>query len=312
MIIHATNIHTGGGKVLLDEVLSGDVFGPCTVALLDARYVLPEDAACGEIVRVAPSLSGRLRAEWQLRRLSRAFPAEDVLCFGNLPPLFRLRSKTILFLQNAFLLPAFAPPRDSLKAYLRILGEKAWFRAFARHADRIMVQTRWMRDRLPRHLQDKSEIRVILPRLPVGRRDVAKEYVFLAVTGNERHKRLDLLLDALRHVDLQGRRVAVVSSGRCAYPLDGLEGSVELHHGMSRERVLDLYQKSQCLVMTSEIESFCLPLYEARHFGLDVIAPACGFVQEAVVPQITVPDMTAEKLASAMREYLSRAAAVQA
>lgn len=312
MIIHATNIHTGGGKVLLDEILRGEIFGPCTVALLDERYAIPADGSCGQVVRVAPSLFSRLRSEWELRRLSRAMPAEDVLCFGNLPPLFRLRSNTILFLQNAFLLPAFAAPRDSLKTFLRIVYEKAWFRLFARHADRILVQTRWMRDRLPPGLQGKAEIRVILPRLPDRRRDATREYLFLAVTGNERHKRLDLLLDALRRVDLKGHRVAIVSSGRCAYPLTGLEASVDLHQGLSREQVLDLYQKSRCLVMTSEIESFCLPLYEARHFGLDVIAPGCGFVLEALTPQITVADMAPDQLAEAMGEYLSRTAQLQA
>lgn len=312
MIIHATNIHTGGGKVLLDEVLRAGPFGPCSVALVDERYAVPPDSSCREIVRVAPNLFGRLRAEWQLRRWSRALPAEDVLCFGNLPPLFRLPSRTILFLQNAFLLPAFAPPRDSLKAFLRIACEKAWFRIFARNADRILVQTRWMRDRLPRGLQAKADIRVILPRLPQPRADATKEYLFLAVTGNERHKRLDLLLEALRRVDLGGCRVAVVSSGPCAHSLAGLQENVDFLRGLSRERVLELYEKSRCLVVTSEIESFCLPLYEARHFGLDVIAPGCGFVLEAVRPQITVGEMTAENLAAALRQYLAGSAPVQA
>jgi glycosyltransferase involved in cell wall biosynthesis len=304
MIIYATNIHTGGGKVLLDEVLRGDAFGRCTAAFVDERYAIPAGAVCGAVIRVAPGLLTRWRSEWHLRRLSRANPSEEILCFGNLPPLLRMPARTILFLQNAFLLPGIPAPRDSIKVFLRIVYEKAWFRAFVRNADRILVQTRWMRDRLPPALREKTDIQVVLPRLPAPRGAGPKKHLFVAVTGNERHKRLHVFIDALRRLDLKHHRVAIVTSGRCGYSIAGLQSNVDLYDGLSRDEVLGLYETSRCLVMTSDIESFCLPLYEARHYGLDVIATDQGFVTEALTPTITVSPVTPDTLAAALQRYI--------
>lgn len=306
MIIYAVNVHTGGGKVLLDEILRTHEFGRCTVLFVDERYRVPDDATVRDtrIVRVPPRLLRRWQAEWELRRVSRAMPSEEVLCFGNLPPVFRLPSRTILFLQNAFLLPGIAAPRDSLKTFLRCSYEKTWFRAFVSNADEIQVQTNWMRERLPPRLRAKAAIRVIMPTLPAPRAGVAKRYLFLAVSGHERHKNLNVLLQALRQVDLGGNRVAIVTGSPGAGAPPGLENSIDFHHGLSRDAVLALYEESRCLVMTSEIESFCLPLYEARHFGLDVIATRSGFVTEALAPGVVIGDVTPEGVAAALRQYM--------
>src|SRR3954471_1836287 len=105
MIIYATNIHYGGGKVLLDELLQKRMFGEIHILFCDQRYNPPQCDYPVEVIRVEPNLSSRLKAEFSLKRKADLHGSSPVLCFGNLPPLFKLKNRTIVYVQNAFSVP---------------------------------------------------------------------------------------------------------------------------------------------------------------------------------------------------------------
>ena len=101
LIIHAPNVHQGGGRTLLIPLLIATGGSP-GIAILDARLnlpaILPHDLV---VIRVPPTLAGRISGEWRLKQLAKA---EDVvLCFGNLPPLFHTYGRVRVFLQNCYL-----------------------------------------------------------------------------------------------------------------------------------------------------------------------------------------------------------------
>jgi glycosyltransferase involved in cell wall biosynthesis len=62
----------------------------------------------------------------------------------------------------------------------------------------------------------------------------------------------------------------------------GLDESVEVLGGLTDEEIRSLYEASSVYVCMSEHEGFCLPLIEAMHFGLPVIAFGAGAVPETV------------------------------
>jgi len=62
----------------------------------------------------------------------------------------------------------------------------------------------------------------------------------------------------------------------------GLDESVEILGGLTDEEVRSLYEASSVYVCMSEHEGFCLPLIEAMHFGLPVIAFGAGAVPDTV------------------------------
>jgi len=92
LIIHAPNVHQGGGKALLLPLLTAARNQVAVKALLDGRLTLPDGLVNGITnIRVKRSFFGRLAGEWKLRAL--AGEGDTVICFGNLPPPFQAESK---------------------------------------------------------------------------------------------------------------------------------------------------------------------------------------------------------------------------
>ena len=57
-------------------------------------------------------------------------------------------------------------------------------------------------------------------------------------------------------------------------------GAVRIESGLSREQLADRYRAAHVFLCLSEHEGFCIPLLEAFHFGVPVIARAVGGVPE--------------------------------
>ena len=131
LIIHAANIHLGGGAVLLRSLLNELQHQPDIelILQLDARFDLQgiELPTSTLVYRVRPSLIARLNAEYRLTQLASA--NSTVLCFGNLPPLFHLTGKVLVYVQNRYVLD----PQISLQGFplgvrIRIQIERWWFK----------------------------------------------------------------------------------------------------------------------------------------------------------------------------------------
>ena len=71
LLIHATNIHSGGGAELLTAILKEfRNQGSEGILLVDSRFPVASDSPGNlRIVPVAPTLAGRLQAEWQFAAL---------------------------------------------------------------------------------------------------------------------------------------------------------------------------------------------------------------------------------------------------
>src|SRR5437868_658300 len=140
LIIHAPNVHQGGGRRLLQFLLAS-LDGKSNVkVILDSRFC-PHPALANVVteIRIKSTMLGRLSAEWRLRSL--ATSNDVVLCFGNLPPLFKLKSATVLFLQNRYLVAATSFRGFTIFQKLRLMTERFWLAAFRTNADRVIVQS---------------------------------------------------------------------------------------------------------------------------------------------------------------------------
>lgn len=319
LVVHAPNVHVGGGRELLTSLLQAADARRDFVALLDARFASGMALrANASILSVRPTLKDRLAAEWRLRSI--AGPDCRVLCFGNLPPLFRLRARVYLYLQNRYLI-GDAPLRQwPLPARVRLTFERWWLATFLRNADVIIVQTNTMRALVRERFGRDARVAPFLPEDTVTgaakRAAPAEPDVFLYVASGEPHKNHLRLLEAWRILGEGGLRPKLwltLDPLRYGSLLRKVEHAASVHGltienfgNLSREALADLYSQAAALIYPSTLESYGLPLIEARAAGLPLITGELDYVRDIVDPEETFDPDSALSIARAVKRYLRR------
>lgn len=313
------NVHQGGGRALLLPLLeSAAASGPVT-ALLDKRlaatYQPPPNV---QAKWVAPNIRARLQAEHWLKRQVAA--QDRVLCFGNLPPLRRLRCPVVVFMQNRFLIEQAALDSFGWKTRLRLLVERQWLSRTAHHADTFIVQTPSMHRilcqalNLPPSRAEISPFANLTSFVAHAATDNGQREGFVYPASGDPHKNHRILIEAWILLKKQGLTPTLhLTVEPRAYPalvewIDAQRAMHELaivNHGhVSIERLRSLYASAAGLVYPSFIESFGLPLIEAQQAGLEVIAAELDYVRDVVHPIQTFDPHSAVSLARAIKRFL--------
>lgn len=323
LFIHATNVHRGGGRTLLDAILRLPL-KPGATALLDARMPLPDDMPSSTaVVRARPSILGRLQAE----RLLAAWvdPDDTVLCFGNLPPLFNVAGRVVVFVQNRYLIEDVSLGRLPIKDSMRLRLERAWFRMRAGTVDEFVVQTPSMKDALARHLSNiKTKPGLCIRTQPFasggsqscqaqadGETPAVHDFVY--VGSGESHKNHRRLIDAWILLAQEGYHPSLALTVDVAeFPdlCDWIETQKRIHRlrientgALPQSRVAELYKCSRALIYPSTLESLGLPLIEARNAGLAVLAGELDYVRDILNPEETFDPNSAVSIARAVKRF---------
>lgn len=332
LFIHATNIHQGGGRSLLKALLKALPGKAGFVLSLDQRMCIPDMADNVQIKRVEPSVARRLDAE---RWLARHVVAEDtVLCFGNLPPLFKLRGRTVVFVQNRYLIDDVKLNGFPLKVRLRLAMERLWLAKRMSNASEFVVQTPSMK----RLLEIKTHGRVPVLVLPfvaepngyagnesqanVQKGDNCGSAIaspastpsFVYVASGEPHKNHRRLIEAWRLLAEEGlfpRLYLTLDETRFAalYTTMAVQcqqyGLQVINAGeLSHNDVLALYNKADALIYPSTFESFGLPLIEASQAGLPVLAAELDYVRDVLDPEQTFDPESPISIARAVKRFM--------
>jgi glycosyltransferase involved in cell wall biosynthesis len=321
LIIHAPGVRTGGGKTLLEGLLR-DVTVPCE-ALLDERLIAaqPQLAPQVSVHPIRRDLFGRLTAELSLQDMGT--DDDIVLCFANLPPLFRCRGAVFVFLQNRYLVEdaplAGLPTRTRLKIRL----DRAWLRLRARHARAIIVQTASMALAVSQTLRTDALVMPFRPgREPVppklfgSRTSDGVPATFLYVASGEPHKNHHRLIQAWAMLARDGVRPGLVitlqreSNPRLYDWICEVRAehrlAVEFASPSGSESLARLYSSADALIYPSLMESFGLPLMEAVEAGLPILASERDYVRDVVSPAQSFDPESAISIARALRRFLAQ------
>ena len=309
LVIHAPNIHQGGGAILLSALLRG-LGRECTV-MVDQRFDLPWSLErCTNLVRVSPRIMSRFVAEWRLYLQARRF--DTVLCFGNLPPLFPVKGKVYVYLQNRYVLPSTPIVGFSLRARLRIYLERLWLRFFLRDST-LVVQTQTMR-KIVRN--DLSVEALVLPFSPGhlecdGRQKKVFDFVYVASgESHKNHKNLVRAWDILADHGVRPSLCLTLDERRDSTLLSWVEERASRKklniesRKVSCDEIVGLYSKSAALIFPSLFESFGLPLVEARDCDLPILASEKDYVWDLVEPVMTFDPDSPESIARTVMRYL--------
>jgi glycosyltransferase involved in cell wall biosynthesis len=322
LFIHAVNIHQGGGRTLLHLLLKTLSDSMKTIALIDNRMVIPSDISEGVLIkRVRPSVIERLQAEcWLAENVQ---PGDVALCFGNLPPLFKLRGRAVVFLQNRYLIDYVRLDGFPLKVRVRLAIERLWLSIAMVNADEFVVQTPAMKNILEAVTKGKVPVRILPFMLKssgykrnVARKQVVKResYKFLYVASGEPHKNHRRLMEAWRLLAEEGLfptlnltlDVTLFSALCCE-----IEEICQLHRLkvtnmglLSHVDVLALYKDMDALIYPSTFESFGLPLIEAIQAGLPVLASELDYVRDVMDPEQSFDPLSATSIARAVKRFM--------
>lgn len=313
LILYAPNVHTGGGLVLLEELLNHWPKDKALRAILDqrARYKinLPVNS---NVVWVDPTVRSRLRAE---RRLASSARSNDIVfCFHGLPPLFKSAGHVVLFHQNRLLLDLMKLRDFPFRTGLRVAVER-WISRLLRHnVDEYVVQTPTMARALSRWHGKQVQISIV----PFSRQTVVQtkrrcELDFVYVSDGLPHKNHARLLAAWLLLAEEGfYPTLVLTLGERDNVLAEQVNSLSQQHGLNirnlgqidHNEVISLYSRARALIFPSLGESFGLPLIEARQLALPVIASELDYVRDVCEPVETFDPYSSVSIARAVKRFL--------
>jgi glycosyltransferase involved in cell wall biosynthesis len=316
LIVHAPNVHRGGGRALLVPLLVA-AKGQSLRAILDARLELPPDFPESLVaMRVAPTLMGRIAAERRLRKLVHI--EDTVLCFGNLPPLLPVRGRIIVFLQNRYLLARRRISGLSIGTRVRIAAERLWLRARVKGVKNLIVQSPSMAREAKQELGLRAMVLPLLPgTLPAPAPvDRTTTFDFLYVASGESHKNHRPLVEAWKLLALEELRPTLCLTLDPVFDRDLLSWietqsqasqlCIENAGPLSRGALEQLYARAGALVYPSVLEAFGLPLVEAAAVGLPILAPELDYVRDVTVPAVTFDPSSPLSIARAVKRYLGK------
>lgn len=317
LLIHAPNIHQGGGRTLLIAILQALAIShewKQVVVTLDERLKLDESLT-GKLttVRVAPTLLARLRAEWSLSKSARR---EDLLlCFGNLPPLLAVQARVVLFLQNHYLVEGVPALELPFRLKTRLQIERLWLRRAVHRCNVVIVQSPSMQRRVKEVLGVKA---IVAPFVEAAspREESAPEKTldYLYIASGEPHKNHRRLIEAWIHLAEQGHFPSLgltldpmAHEVLCRWIADkaSLHAlQIKMLGTLSSEQVERTYLGSKALIFPSLFESFGLPLVEAMALGVPILASERDYVRDVITPVETFDPESPVSIARAVLRHL--------
>ena len=314
-VLYAPNVHTGGGLVLLQNLLAAWPANGGRTAFLDARASAQLNVPSGvRTLWVRPTIASRINGERKLRALTEA--GDLLLCFHGLPPLLPNRARVVVFLQNRNLLGLNRLTAFSARTGMRLALER-FMSARTRHrvAEYLVQTTTMARDLLRWYGVECPPIRVLPfadlfavppPGLPVN-------WDFVYVADGEAMKNHARLLQAWSLLAEQGLRPSLaLTLGSRDWELLELIDEVRGRHALNvvnlghlpRDDVLKLYRQAGALIFPSMSESFGLPLIEAGRMNVPIVASELDFIRDVCKPVQTFDPLSAVSIARAVRRFL--------
>lgn len=308
IIINASNVHQGGGKILL-EALMKSIDVPC-ILFSDNRLNLNEQSNVQRVI-VKPTVAQRVIAEIKLFRLAKV--GDQILCFGNLPLLLPSRASSYLFFQNMILLEKNSCFKFTWKENLKHRIERRWLRWGLSRVDKVFVQSETVRDEFLKEFP-KSNV-IVAPfaeNLPNVVNRAEKEFDFVYISSGDAHKNHRHLFEAwliLAKENIFPSLVLTVTSNYkeiCALVNDMETAKLKIYNkpNLSHSQVLDLYSQAKALIYPSLTESFGLPLIEAQSLGLPILASELDYVRELVSPVESFDPQSPKSIARAVKRFL--------
>lgn len=321
LFINAVNINQGGGYNLLLALLEEVRFKNFVYAFLDERltsHLYKYNKI--KINFITPSLLARFINEINL--LFKAKKNDTLLCFGNLPPLFKSQSQVIVFVQSRYLVDRISLNGFPLKEKIRILILRLWFNLKISNVDVFVVQTQSMKNLLTNKIKCVKPIYQIafanndyinsnFSKFP-AKKNLSEGFVYVA--SGEPHKNHKNLIQAwclLSKAGIFPNLTITLDSKKyknlCSW-INSKKNNFKINVTnvgfVNSVKIKNLYSKSEALIYPSKLESFGLPLIEAKAMNLKILAPELDYVRDLIDPDETFNPDSPVSIARSVRRFI--------
>lgn len=293
LLIDAIYINNGGGKILLDYLISS-----LEESEIDVFYLLDERVR-GKYPMIEDEKVFFLNANFLKRQkfyLENKSRFSRVLCFGNLPPNIKLKAKVYTYLHQTIYLKI--PKEFSIMEKIKFKLKIAILKKISRNTNYWVVQSKIIKHKLhnkfsfePRNILvlpfypqfkelDEDIIRIRNTYLYVSNATPHKNHFRLIQTFclfYDKHKKGKLILTV--NNDYQETIELITNKQKIGYPILNV-GFVE------RTELQKIYLSSEFLIFPSLTESFGLGLIEALECGCKVIGADLPYTYEVCEPSI--------------------------
>lgn len=234
---------------------------------------------------------------WYFRRLSKKLKPDVWLSLHDITPFVEARYQAV-YCHN----PAMFYRISLLEAWLepKLLMFNLFYRYLYRigiHRNRyVIVQQDWLRQEFKR-LFNVNNVVVAYPIVPVEQKKTPLEkknrdkFVFFYPTLPRVFKNIDLICEAVKILNLQG-----ISGFEVRLTLDGSENryAAFLHKRyanirgivfigrQNHQEMLEQYDNSDCVLFPSRLETWGLPISEAKSFGKPLLVSEQPYAHETV------------------------------
>jgi glycosyltransferase involved in cell wall biosynthesis len=306
VLIDAIYINNGGGKILLDYLISQNNNTNIELHyLIDSRI---ENKHCKIINGTVEYIS----SNWCTRKkyyLSNKNKFKKVFCFANLPPNIKLGIPVFTYFHQ----PLFLKIESNLPFISKII---LWIKTkiltgVINNSSNWIVQSSLIQAKLSEKYKIKKNNILIIPFYPSINKPVhnfQREQIFLYVSNGEPHKNHKRLLDAFvlffntkkhgelhltienKYVDLKNYISKLQEKG---FPI--------INHGfLNHEELSILYAKSLFFIFPSLTESFGLGIIEALESGCIILGADRPYMHAICKPNITFNPESLEDMCNGM------------
>ena len=276
MIINASNMYSGGGKVMLLDFLSSAVKFTNINFILFVSPLFNSDPFKANHIEFRPTpMSQRFFVDLRIKKLSK--PNDLIGYFGNIPPLIRHNNKVILLQSNRYLLENYPLSGFPVLVKIDLIGERMLFKLFNKNVDWIIVQSLVMKDLLVK-MGISNDIAKIMPfknKDAIVLENVEKiENSFLYVASGDPHKNHMNLVHAWSLLAEENIWPTLFLTLDKSMPVYNKISDFKINNKLDiiflekipREDLLIYYQKVSALIYPSCFESYGLPLLEAKNY----------------------------------------------
>jgi glycosyltransferase involved in cell wall biosynthesis len=319
LFIYAPNINSGGGLVLLQDLIN------LNKNFFNIEWLIDEEIANNfknnHFHIVSPGVFRRIKAEIYLK--NKVNRNDVVLFFSNLPPLFKLKGLAIVFVQNRFVLDRLIFNTFNAKLLLKLIIQKIIFILFHKNASKFLVQSESMYLLLKKITQKEINIAPFIS-MPIKNIKINREMRkktsldkirFIYVANFEKHKNHINLIAAwsiLYDQNIQPKLTLTLANEEI-YKLKlelskryiSIPNNINFIDMPLRSKFMNEFSNHDVLIYPSKIESYGLPLIEAQILNMPIIASELDYVRDIVKPNESFDPNSARSIARAVKRYLN-------